>query len=142
MPPFASPYAVCAELLIDCIRMELPSAVVRAYADDTAVIVQNLWTDTPKLAKIFAEFGNIANLHLNLSKTVVIPLFPQPNLAAVKSKLTQTTPSWATVQFAYHARYLGFILGPEAGDKSWKDPTDKFLQRAKAWSDQQIGLHC
>ena len=39
-------YAVCAELLIECIRIILPTAVVRAYADDTAVLVQNIWTDT------------------------------------------------------------------------------------------------
>ena len=60
----------------------------------------------------------------------------------MKSKLVHAIPSWASVQFSYHARYLGFILGPEAGDKSWKDPTAKFLQRALAWSDRQIGLHC
>ena len=135
-------YAVCAELLIERIRMEIPSAIVRAYADDTAVLIQNLWTDTPTLARIFADFGNMANLHLNLSKTVIIPLFPQPNLETVKSKLVHNIPTWATVQFAYHARYLGFILGPESSDKSWKDPTDKFIKRAQAWADQQIGLHC
>ena len=37
---------------------------------------------------------------------------------------------------------MGFILGPGAADQSWKDPTNKFLQRAQAWSDRQIGLHC
>ena len=87
-------YAICAELLIERIRMELPSAVIRAYADDTAVLIQNLWTDTSTLAKIFADFGSMSNLHLNLSKTVVIPLFPQPSLTAVKNQLTQATPSW------------------------------------------------
>ena len=40
-------YALCAELLIERIRMEIPSALVRAYADDTAVLIQNLWTDAP-----------------------------------------------------------------------------------------------
>ena len=39
-------YAICAELLIERFRMEIPSAVIRAYADDTAVLVQNIWTDT------------------------------------------------------------------------------------------------
>ena len=43
-------YAICAELLIERIRMELPSAVVRAYADDTAVLVQNIWIDIPTLS--------------------------------------------------------------------------------------------
>ena len=135
-------YAICAELLIERIRMEIPTALVRAYADDTAVLIQNLWTDTPVLARIFADFTNISNLHLNLSKTIVIPLFPQPNLSTVREKLTVLIPSWSAVQYEYSARYLGFTLGPEAGDKSWTDPVKKFLQRAQAWSDRQLGLHC
>ena len=135
-------YAICAELLIERIRMELPTAVVRAYADDTAVLIQNLWTDTPILAKIFADFGNMSNLRLNLNKTVFIPLFPHPDLATVQSRLTHTTPLWNAVQFSYSARYLGFTLGPEADDKSWQEPTAKFLRRAQAWTDQQLGLYC
>ena len=135
-------YAICAELLIERIRMELPSAVIRAYADDTAVLVQNLWTDIPILARIFSDFGNMANLRLNLSKTVVIPLFPQPDLASVKATLTRSVPNWSSAQFSYDARYLGFFIGPEANNKSWKEPTTKFRQRAQAWSDRQLGLYC
>ena len=129
-------YAICAELLIERIRMELPTAVVRAYADDTAVLIQNLWTDTPILAKIFADFGNMSNLLLNLNNTVVIRFFPHPDLATVQNKLTHTTPHWNAVQISYSARYLGFTLGPEADDKSWQEPTPKFLRRAQAWTDQ------
>lgn len=132
--------AIRAELFIERIRMELPSAVIRAYADDTAVLIQNLWTDIPTHAKIFANFDSMSSLHLNLSKTAVIPLFPQPSLTAVKNQLAQATPSWSTVQFSYCARYLGSTPGPGAGDKSWNDPTDKYLQRAQAWSDRQLGL--
>ena len=78
-------YAVCADLLIERIRHKLPSAVVRAYADDTAVLVQNLWTDIPILARIFNDFGNMANLRRNLSKTVVIPLFLTTKLSISQS---------------------------------------------------------
>ena len=98
-------YAICAELLIERIRMELPSAVIRAYADDTAVLVQNTWTDIPVLAKIFKDFGRMSNLRLNLSKTVVIPLFPNPHLDTVKDTLTMSTPDWTAAQFSYSARY-------------------------------------
>ena len=59
-------YAVCADLLIERIRTQLPSAVIRAYADDTAVLVQNLWLDAPILARIFEEFEKVSNLRLNL----------------------------------------------------------------------------
>ena len=67
-------------------------AVIRAYADDTAVLVQNLWEDTPTLARIFSDFGNMSNLQLNLNKTVVIPLFPQPNTNTIKDGPTKSTP--------------------------------------------------
>ena len=32
-------FAICADLLIERIRSQIPSAVIRAYADDTAVLV-------------------------------------------------------------------------------------------------------
>ena len=135
-------YAVCADLLIERIRHKLPSAVVRAYADDTAVLIQSLWRDAPILAQIFEEFEKMSNLKLNLSKTVVVPLFPTPSLLEAKASLTSTVPSWSAAKFAYHAKYLGFLLGPTAQDKSWQDATLKFQRRAHTWSDQQIGLHC
>ena len=71
-------YAVCADLLIERRRSKIPSAVVRGYADDTAVLVQDLWKDAPVLATIFQEFGKISNLTLNLSQTIAAPLFAQP----------------------------------------------------------------
>ena len=123
-------YAVCADLLIERIRQKLPSAVVRAYADDTAVLVQNLWRDAPILANIFEDFEKISNLKLNLNKTVVVPLFPSPGIDEAKGILAARVPSWSEAQFAYHAKYLGFTLGPLSQDKSWYDATSKFQKRA------------
>ena len=117
-------------------------AVVRAYADDTAVLVQNLWKDAPILAKTFEEFAQISNLSLNLNKTLVVPFFPQPSLSEAKATLSQIAASWSAAQFAYHARYLGFLMGPEAGNKGWREATSKFQQRAQTWSDLHAGFHC
>ena len=85
-------YAVCADLLIERIRQKLPSAVVRAYADDTAVLVQDLWTDAPVLAAIFKDFEKMSNLRLNLNKTIVVPLFPLPSLSVAKGTLIERVP--------------------------------------------------
>lgn len=134
-------YAVCADLLIERIRSKLPSAVIRAYADDTAVLVQNLWNDAPILEKIFQEFAQISNLNLNLSKTIIVPLFPTPSLEEAKSKLLQTTPAWAAVQLSYKAKYLGFLLGPGAEDTSWQEATTKYEHRAQTWANQHLGFH-
>ena len=84
----------------------------------------------------------MANLRLNLSKTVVIPLFLQPDLTSTKATLTRSIPTWSSAQFSYSARYLGFTLGPETNTKSWQDPLAKFRQRAQAWTDRHLGLYC
>ena len=47
-------YIVCADLLIERIRSQVPSAVIRTYADDTAVLMQNL-------AKIVEDLRNLRN---------------------------------------------------------------------------------
>ena len=94
-------YALCADLLLERIRTLLPSALVRAYADDTAVLVQNLWTDVPILAEIFSDFAEISNLRLNFAKTVVVPLFPQPGIEQTRRRLATVVPTWMEVSFAY-----------------------------------------
>ena len=66
-------YATVAEVLMDRIEAECPNTLVRAYADDTALVLKDFWLEAPKLQRIFEEFGDIAGLRLNLSKCVTIP---------------------------------------------------------------------
>ena len=80
-------YALAAELLLDKLEHELGDIFVRAYADDTAVLVQNLWRDAPLLAEIFEHFEKMSNLRLNLKKAVAVSFFPLPSLAAAKDIL-------------------------------------------------------
>ena len=135
-------FALCADLLLERIRSCVPSAVVRAYADDTAVVVQDLWRDAPLLPKIFEEFASLANLDLNIGKTVIVPLFPSPALDAVKAQLQAELPAWRQVQILYCGKYLGFQVGPSAGESCWNEATAKYKQRATAWADHLRGLHC
>ena len=135
-------YAVCADLLLERIRTTISTAVTRAYADDTAVIIQDILAEAPILAQIFQEFGNISNLHLNINKTVVIPLFPTPGIAATRDNLIHLIPTWSNVQLEYYAKYLGFMIGPDSSCRSWKDPTEKYQQRATTWTNLHLGLHC
>ena len=67
-------YAVVAELLLDMVEHKLSDVMIRAYADDTALVFKNFTRDAPKVAKIFEEFQKIAGLGLNLKKSVIIPL--------------------------------------------------------------------
>ena len=67
-------YAVVAEVPLDMIEQESPNTLVRAYADDTALVLQNCWAETLILEQIFREFEHISGMRLNRSKCVTIPL--------------------------------------------------------------------
>ena len=58
-------YALAADALLETIATRLPAACVHAYADDTAMILSDFWTDVPILAEIFEQFETISDLHLN-----------------------------------------------------------------------------
>ena len=51
-----------------------PSAMTKAYADDIAMVVEDLPTLTPVILSTFDEFESFSSLQLNMDKTVVIPL--------------------------------------------------------------------
>ena len=111
-------YAIVAEVLLDRIEKECPDMLVRAYADDTAVVTTDFQRDAPKLQRIFEEFGRISGLHLNGSKSVVIPL-SVGTLDAFRTRLTDVVPDWNNMMVAYSGTYLGFSVGPQKKDQSW-----------------------
>ena len=46
-------FALSTDSLLRYISSELPTSVIRAYADDTALVSPNLWQDAPIFRKIF-----------------------------------------------------------------------------------------
>ena len=42
-------YATVAELLLDRIESECPQTLARAYADDTALVLQDFWLEAPQV---------------------------------------------------------------------------------------------
>ena len=61
-------FAIAADLLLRRLQRLLPSAQPRAYADDLALISEDVFQDLPLLQRIFAEYSRNSNLHLNLGK--------------------------------------------------------------------------
>ena len=47
----------------------------RAFADDTAAVVDDLFGALPGIARLFDEYAAISGLFLNYTKTVIIPLW-------------------------------------------------------------------
>ena len=113
---------------------------LRAYADDLAVVSRDLQASLGIFGKVFAEYARVSGLVLNLRKTVLIPLCDR--LPAELSMLLECAcPGWNAAHIRHWAEYLGFVLGPEAGDKSWQRALDKFENRSKLWSTLGLGLH-
>ena len=133
-------YALVAELLMDKIEAEFDSILVKAYADDTALVMRHFFRDSPRLAELFDEFAQISGLKLNLSKSVIVPL----NAFGAKTfhiRRDQATPRWKDMPIRDHCKYLGFYIGPGKGTRSWEGPYKKFCERLKLWSSMPLGLN-
>ena len=62
-------YAVVAESVLDTIEARSPATFVRAYADDTVLVVQDFWAAAPGLSTLFASFARISGLRQNAAKS-------------------------------------------------------------------------
>ncbi|CAK0886943.1 unnamed protein product [Prorocentrum cordatum] len=67
-------YAVVAESLLDTVEARSEGIFARAYADDTALVVRDVWAEAPVLVSVFWDFEQISGLRLNKQKSFVIPL--------------------------------------------------------------------
>ena len=101
-------YAVVAEVLADNIEYHCPHTLFRSYADDTALVVENIWEEGPTISKLFQEFHAISGLALNLRKCNFIPLF-HDDPTIIQQRLQRTIPEWHNMEVTYKWKYLGFL---------------------------------
>ena len=132
-------FATVVDVLLRRLTRLLPSSIVRAYADDVAIVVDDLFHSAAVLARIFDDFEQISGLALNLHKTFVVPLF-RDDLAAIHRQLAEGCPGWGGIKVQYHATYLGFVLGPERGERSWDGPLRKYIDRCTEWGSLGLGM--
>ncbi|CAK0854785.1 unnamed protein product [Prorocentrum cordatum] len=67
-----------------------------------------------------------------MSKTVAIHLF-DVDLLALRSSIAQVVPWWGQIGIKFHARDLGFEVGPGREEFSWRTPFRKFCERVDIW---------
>jgi hypothetical protein len=132
-------FAVVADLLLRKLASALPNDAVRAFADDTAMVMHDWWGSAGMVRRIFSEFSNISGLDLNLPKTVMIPLWPAPVLE-VRKAVEGTLPEWEGINIAEYGTYLGFAEGPGKGSHTWDKAAHKYFERAQLWGRQGLGL--
>jgi len=111
-----------------------------AFADDLAVVGAQGRQAWPQLRALFERFATASGLHLNLAKTVFIPLWTWQKDEAAEI-WCQGVPQWDAVRIAFSGTYLGFEVGPAAADTSWKAPLRKYREAVCGWVGRAPGLH-
>ena len=133
-------FALVVDILLRRIGRLRPDLMVRAFADDIAIVAPKLQDCIPTLMRLFEEVSRVAGLGLNLPKCVLIPLWPI-DMDIVSIEFARRFPAWAAISVRDKGTYLGFAVGPAAGDSSWDKPLRKFHDCAKWWGRSGVGLH-
>jgi hypothetical protein len=111
-------FAVASDLLLRRIKHRIPGCTLKAYADDTALVHQNMWRAIGSLEVLFDEYERTSGLALNVHKTVLVPLSSyDPN--DIRARLFQHAPLWGALDIATSAKYLGYLVGPGRATSSW-----------------------
>ena len=86
------------------------------YANDTAIVLHDLWASGFGVASLFLRIGCISSLFLNFSKCVCIPLW-HFDKQEVRSELAAKIPTWSDFIVKDFGRYLGLFVGLGAKNK-------------------------
>ena len=126
-------FGLCIDILLDKLAKTLPSSsTLRAFADDIGLSIINRQASLPIIASIFQYFGLYSSLHLNISKTHLIPFSPlfQSDLDLLHSI------SWDDIDSTRSkGRYLGIVIGPSATPSdTLSGILSKFEARCRHWS--------
>ena len=125
-------FAFTSDVLLRKLDRQVPSASIRACADDIAIILRKCQDNISTLEQAFYEYGIISGLKLNHGKCVWIPLTLKSEEES-RQELFDFAPSWSCFAIAGHATYLGFAVGPTRGQHSWDKALQKMLDRARVW---------
>lgn len=132
-------FVIAMDVLLRRLRRLLPDALIRAYADDVAMILRDGYAQMAIVVPVFMDFERISGMALNAPKTVIVPLY-LTDYGRLTVTLGMDYPLLNGVRVDGKAKYLGFILGPLRGDASFEKPFAKYLERARAWGASRGGL--
>jgi len=131
-------FAIAMDVLLRRVARLFPDNLVRAYADDLAMLVHDPSRHLAAVGRLMMDFALCSGLSLNVRKTVVVPLW-EADLSLLRQDLSRELPEWAAVQLDFKAKYLGFYLGPLRGHDSFARPLKKFADRALLWAQADGG---
>ena len=111
-------FAVVSDLVLWRLARLCPEGVIRAYADDLAVVLPDGYSQLAALEKLFHEYEHISGLKFNEAKTVFVPLNGR-DAQEIRAPISAAASSWAAFDVRSSAKYLGFFLGLGKGNSSW-----------------------
>ena len=68
-------FAMATDLMLRRLQRHFPTSCARAWADDLAMILPTAEEHLHNLQCFFQDFGSMSGLHLNIGKTMIVPLF-------------------------------------------------------------------
>ena len=89
-------FAAVTDLLLRILSKRFPTLVARAFADDTAAVSADIFSDAAALLDVFRRYAAMSGLELNMRKTVIIPLVPEAPDSWGERFLT-SFPQWSGV---------------------------------------------
>ena len=132
-------FVLVIDLVLRRIQRLLPTAVIKAFADDIALVVDNVGIALGVLQDIFRELELVAGLGLDKPKCLLIPLWVADH-RAVSMAIARNFPFWGGFSVNSHGTYLGVELGPGSDDHYWRKAITKYIDRSKQWSQLGLGL--
>ena len=106
--------------------------VLRAYADDIALVLGHGPRQRGVLEVIFGEYEFVSCLKLHRGKSIIVPLSLLPH-DQIRAAVAGAARLWAEFTLAGHAKYLGFLLGPTRASLAWDTAFTKMQERALVW---------
>ena len=120
--------------LRNCTSKLPKDSLVRAYADDMAVIVSDPYT-LPHLRLWFHHLGKAAGLHINVDKCICVPLY-KTDVHEINALLTSFAWQGTKVHFGC-SKYLGILIGPEASAEiNLQIALEKYMKTCAFWLGQ------
>lgn len=90
--------------------------------------------DVSVLAPIFSDMAAASGLGLHREKGVVVPLRDGADdrvRRRVARARHRSAPEWSAYKLAGNAKYLGFRIGPRAGEAQWEGALIRWRQRCR-----------
>ncbi len=117
---------VDVQISTDSLRMTIKLRLY-AFADDLAILAAKLWTTVQFLPRLFALFEAAVHAKIKPVRSVIIPLWLNPDVKATSRRLALLSQAWGALKVRLEAVYLGVKIGPLATNANrWANPFRAF----------------